>query len=109
MIEKLVATIARDAIDGTEAWKTVAFMLLDLLMYLCQTEKQSSILTALTHHGILSNFVHGLKESDVRLQGVLKPYPGKPFFISEFIQTHLFDHILIDTDFTNSSRGRKAP
>ena len=77
VIEKLVATIARDAIDGTEVWKTVAFMLLDSLVYLCRAEKQSSILTALTRHGILSNFVQGVKESDVRLQGVLKPDPGK--------------------------------
>ena len=76
VIEKLVATIARDAIDGTEVWKTVAFVLLDSLVYLCRTEKQSSILTALARHGILSNFVHGVKESDVRLQGVLKPDPG---------------------------------
>jgi len=79
VIEKLVGTITRDAIDGTEVWKTVAFMLLDSLVYLCRTEKQSSILTVLTRHGILSNFVHGLKESDVRLQGVLKPDPGKPY------------------------------
>ena len=77
VIEKLVATIARDAIDGTEVWKTAAFMLLDSLVYLCRTEKQSSILAALTRHGILSNFAHGLKESDIRLQGVLKPDPGK--------------------------------
>lgn len=77
VIEKLVAIIARDAIDGTEVWKTVAFMLLDSLVYLCRAEKQSSILTALTRHGILSNFVHGVKESDVRLQGVLKPDPGR--------------------------------
>lgn len=79
VVEKLVATIARDAIDGAEVWKTVAFMLLDSLVYLCRTEKQSTILTALTRHGILSNFVHGLKESDVRLQGALKPDPGKPY------------------------------
>jgi len=78
VVEKLVGTIARDAIDGAEVWKTVAFMLLDSLVYLCRTEKQSSILTVLTRHGILSNFVNGLKESDVRLQGVLKPDPGKP-------------------------------
>lgn len=77
VIEKLVETIARDAIDGTEVWKTVAFILLDSLVYMCRTEKQSSILTALARHGILSNFVHGLKESDVRLQGVLKPDPGR--------------------------------
>lgn len=118
VIEKLVATIARDAIDGTEVWKTVAFMLLDSLVYLCRTEKQSSILTALTRHGILSNFVHGLKESDVRLQGVLKPDPGRYFFVGEFIQAHLFVHrrsqcalrvrnkdVVVDTDFANPSGG----
>ena len=92
VVEKLVATIARDAIDGTEVWKTVAFMLLDSLVYLCRTEKQSTILTALTRHGILSNFVHGLKESDVRLQGVLKPDPGKTVFllVISLIFTHSF-------------------
>ena len=77
VIEKLVATIARDAIDGTEVWKTIAFMLLDSLVYLFRTENQSSILTVFARHGILSNFVHGLKESDDRLQGVLKPDPGR--------------------------------
>lgn len=78
VVEKLVAVIARDAIDGAEVWKTVAFMLLDSLVYLCRAERQSTILNYLTRHGILSNFVHGLKESDARLQGVLKPDPGKP-------------------------------
>lgn len=91
VIEKLVATIARDAIDGTEVWKTVAFMLLDSLVYLCRAEKQSSILTALTRHGILSNFVHGVKESDVRLQGVLKPDPGRhPYVCGSILFTHPF-------------------
>lgn len=32
--------------------------------------------SALTRHGILTNFVRGIKESDLRLQSDLKPDPG---------------------------------
>ena len=76
VIERLVATIARDAIDGTEVWKTIAFMLLDATVQLSSLEKQHVVLSALTRHGILSNFVRSLKDSDSRLQSVLKPDPG---------------------------------
>jgi nuclear pore complex protein Nup205 len=82
--ERLVATISRDAIDGTEVWKTVAFMCLDSLVQLSRVEKQPGIVSALIRHGILANFVAGLKESDIRLQSVLKPEPGT---------THLRIHI----------------
>ncbi|PPQ70405.1 hypothetical protein CVT25_000888 [Psilocybe cyanescens] len=74
-IERLVTTISRDAIDGTEVWKTVAFMLLDAIVQLSSLEKQHIVLVSLNRHGILSNFVHSIKESDSRLQGVLKPDP----------------------------------
>lgn len=87
VIEKLVATIARDAIDGTEVWKTIAFMLLDALVQLAGREKQSIVASALTRHGILSNFVRGVKESDGRLQSVLKPDPGR--HKSEYIFFHV--------------------
>lgn len=76
VIERFVAIIARDAIDGTEVWKTVAFMLLDALVLLSGQEKTPAVVNALTRHGILSNFVRGVKESDERLQSVLKPDPG---------------------------------
>lgn len=76
MLERLVATISRDAIDGTEVWKTVAFMLLDALVQLSGVEKPHVVLSALARHGILSNFVRGVKDSDLRLQSVLKPDPG---------------------------------
>ncbi|KAF7759783.1 hypothetical protein Agabi119p4_11478 [Agaricus bisporus var. burnettii] len=74
-MERLVATVSRDAIDGTEVWKTIAFMLLDALVELSVREKQSVVISALTRHGILANFVRGIKESDERLQSVLKPDP----------------------------------
>lgn len=75
--ERLVAIISRDAIDGTEVWKTVAFVLLDSLVRLSRWEKHSSSLTCLARQGFLGGFVRGLKESDLPLQGVLKPDPGK--------------------------------
>ncbi|KAK0478734.1 nucleoporin Nup186/Nup192/Nup205 [Armillaria novae-zelandiae] len=74
-LERLVTMISRDAIDGTEVWKTVAFMLLTSLCQLSAAEKQYSVLLCLVRHGILSNFVHGVAESDLLLQSVLKPDP----------------------------------
>lgn len=75
VLERLVAVISRDAIDGTEVWKTVAFMLLDAIVQLSGTEKQHAILAPLTKHGILGNFVQSVRDSDGRLQAVLKPDP----------------------------------
>ncbi|KAF5375401.1 hypothetical protein D9615_007995 [Tricholomella constricta] len=85
VMERLVGTISRDAIDGTEVWKTVAFMLLDALVQLSGAEKHHIVLSALTRHGILSNFVRGLKESDSRLLAVLKPDPDdlNPLYVYE--------------------------
>ena len=77
VIDRLVTTIARDAIDGTEVWKTIAFMLLDAIVQLSSLEKRHVVLSALTRHGVLSNFVRSLKDSDSRLQSVLKPDPGE--------------------------------
>ncbi|KAF9463318.1 nucleoporin Nup186/Nup192/Nup205 [Collybia nuda] len=84
-MERLVATVSRDAIDGTEVWKTIAFMLLDALVHLSGAEKQHIVLSALTRHGILSNFVRGIKESDSRLLSVLKPDPDdlNPLYVYE--------------------------
>ncbi|KII84114.1 hypothetical protein PLICRDRAFT_702060 [Plicaturopsis crispa FD-325 SS-3] len=83
--ERLIATISRDAIDGTEVWKTIAFMLLDSLVQLSRAEKQHIILSAIVRRGILSNFVRGLKETDLLLQYVLKPDPDdlNPLYVYE--------------------------
>ena len=74
--DRLVALVSRDAIDGAEVWKTVAFIVLDSLVRLSSSERQSVIVTALSRPGYLAGFVQGLKESDLRLQEVLKPDPG---------------------------------
>ncbi|KAJ6461668.1 nucleoporin Nup186/Nup192/Nup205 [Mycena sanguinolenta] len=85
VMERLIATISRDAIDGSEVWKTIAFMLLDSLVQLSGAEKQHVVLSALVRHGILTNFVRGIKESDLRLQAVLKPDPDdlNPLYVYE--------------------------
>ena len=76
-MERLVVTVSRDAIDGTEVWKTVAFMLLDSIVRLSRWEKYApTVFQALARHGFLAGFIVGLKESDNRLQAVLKPDPG---------------------------------
>ena len=76
VMERLASTISRDAIDGTEVWKTVAFMLLDSLAHLGRADKSRTLLSSLVRYGVLSNFVRGLKEAEMHLQCVLKPDPG---------------------------------
>ncbi|PPQ63451.1 hypothetical protein CVT24_004983 [Panaeolus cyanescens] len=75
LMERLISVISRDAIDGTEVWKTVAFMLLDAIVQLSSLERPHAALGALSRHGMLANFVRSLKDSDGRLQAVLKPDP----------------------------------
>ena len=77
VMERLVAIVSRDAIDGSEVWKTVAFMLLDSLVRLSRWEKHATSLAAMARQGFLGGFVRGLKESDLLLQAVLKPDPGE--------------------------------
>jgi nuclear pore complex protein Nup205 len=74
--ERLVATVSRDATDGTEVWKTVAYMLLDCLVDVSRGDKHGNILSTLVRHGFLAVFVQDIKDSDRRLQSVLKPEPG---------------------------------
>ena len=77
VIDRLVTTIARDAIDGAEVWKVIAFMLLDAIVQLSSLEKQHIVLSALTCQDVLLNFVQSLKDSDSHLQSVLKPDPDE--------------------------------
>jgi nuclear pore complex protein Nup205 len=74
--ERLVATVSRDATDGSEVWKTVAYVLLDCLVNLSRDDRQGNILSTLVRHGFLGVFVQDIKDSDRRLQSVLKPEPG---------------------------------
>ncbi|KAJ7776687.1 hypothetical protein B0H14DRAFT_3508209 [Mycena olivaceomarginata] len=72
-MEHLIATVSRDALDRSEVWKIIVFMLLDSLVQLSGIEKQYVVLSALVQHGILTNFA------------VLKPDPDdlNPLYIYE--------------------------
>lgn len=96
VMERLVSTISRDAIDGTEVWKTVAFMLLDSLAHLCRADKSRTLLSSLVRYGVLSNFVRGLKEAEMHLQYVLKPDPGMFYLSLLFALPCLFVEIVLD-------------
>ena len=76
VMENLMSLISRDAIDGTDVWKTVAFMLMDSLVRLSQFERQPAVITAMSRSGFTRGFVYGIKETDLQLQAVLKPDPG---------------------------------
>lgn len=74
--DRLVPLVCRDAIDGSEVWKSAAFTLLDSLVRLSRPHQQHKVLNMLAHQGYLQSFVSGLKEADEDLQMVLKPDPG---------------------------------
>ncbi len=75
-MERLVLLVCGDAIDGAEVWKTVAFVLLDSLSRLSASERQPLVHSVLSRAGFITGFVQGLKEANLRLQGILKPDPG---------------------------------
>lgn len=74
--DRFVPLVCRDAIDGSEVWKSAAFTLLDSLVRLSRLHRQDKILNVLARQGYLQSFVSGLKEADEDLQMILKPDPG---------------------------------
>ena len=73
--DRFVPLVCRDAIDGSEVWKSAAFTLLDSLVRLSRLHRQHKILNVLARQGYLQSFVSGLKEADEDLQMILKPDP----------------------------------
>ncbi|KAH8115108.1 nucleoporin Nup186/Nup192/Nup205 [Phellopilus nigrolimitatus] len=84
-MDRLVTTVSKDAIDGTEVWKTVAFTLLESLARLSRLDTKHLVLTTLERYGLLSNFVHSIKDADSSLQDVLRPEPDdlNPLYVYE--------------------------
>jgi nuclear pore complex protein Nup205 len=77
LAERLIPAVCRDAVDGSEVWKTVAFTLLDSLVRLSRIQRQHKVLHLLAKGGYLSSFSVGLKEADEELQSVTVPDPRK--------------------------------
>ncbi|KAI5120013.1 hypothetical protein M0805_008474 [Coniferiporia weirii] len=91
VMDRLVATVSKDAIDGTEVWRTVAFTLLETLARLSRLDSRHLLLTTLDRYGLLSNFVHSIKDADSSLQDVLRPEPDdlNPLYVYEAKMTFL--------------------
>lgn len=78
--ERLVSTIARDALDAPDVWRTVAFTLLDKLVALESSGSGHSArpvsLDVLSRGGFLKSFVARLRDMDLDLQEALRPDPS---------------------------------
>lgn len=76
--ERLVPIIARDALDASDVWRTVAFTLFDRLAALQSSSSSSRnlLLDILSKKGFLKSFVVHVREMDLALQEVLKPDPS---------------------------------
>ncbi|KDN39329.1 hypothetical protein K437DRAFT_250816 [Tilletiaria anomala UBC 951] len=74
--EKLVILVARDALDASDVWKTVAYTLLDKLNCLeSSRSRPSRILAVLSGQGYLKTMASSLREMDLPLQDTLRPDP----------------------------------
>ncbi len=74
-VDRLVGMVAKDALNGAEVWKTVAFLVLDSLVQL--PSAKSAILASLVQAGFLTGFVQSVAGGDKALQEVLQPNPGE--------------------------------
>lgn len=78
-VDQLVMRVAKDALDAQDAWKAVAYTLLDKLAGLEGTRssaRSSRVLQVLVQQGYLKAMVSALHDSDLALQACLGPDPG---------------------------------
>jgi nuclear pore complex protein Nup205 len=75
--DRLLPVISKDAIMGSEVWKSVAFTVLDSLLMLSDRSRSGSKLMAvLWRNGFMKNFVDFVKDAEGDLLAVLEPDPG---------------------------------
>ncbi|KAF8305838.1 hypothetical protein DL93DRAFT_2120780 [Clavulina sp. PMI_390] len=74
--DKFVPMVCRDAIDGSEIWRTVAYALLGSLIRLGKQEKSQKVLGAIVKGGFLQTIVASLKESSRDLARLLQNDEG---------------------------------
>ncbi|KAA1100620.1 hypothetical protein PGTUg99_029313 [Puccinia graminis f. sp. tritici] len=74
--DRLLPVISKDAIMGSEVWKSVAFTALDSLLMLSDRSRSGSKLMAvLWRNGFMKNFVDFVKDAEGDLLAVLEPDP----------------------------------
>jgi len=74
--DRLLPVISKDAIMGSEVWKSVAFTALDSLLMLSDRSRSGSkLMTVLWRNGFMKNFVDFVKDAEGDLLAVLEPDP----------------------------------
>ncbi|CUA76159.1 Nuclear pore complex protein Nup205 [Rhizoctonia solani] len=74
-VDRLVPLVCRDAIDGSDVWKTIAFTFLESLVRVSRMEKAHRVLGIMSRQGFLAHFVQSVAESEDQMLAVLKPDP----------------------------------
>ncbi|KAG9095701.1 hypothetical protein FRC06_009514, partial [Ceratobasidium sp. 370] len=74
-VDRLVPLVCRDAVDGSDVWKTVAFTFMESLIRISRLEKQHRVLNIMARQGFLQHFIQSVAEADEPLVAVLKPEP----------------------------------
>ncbi|KAI8456250.1 nucleoporin Nup186/Nup192/Nup205 [Phakopsora pachyrhizi] len=74
--DRLLPVICRDAVMGSEVWKSVAFTALDSLLMLSDRSRSGAqFINVLWRNGFIKDFVDFLKDSEGDLLAVLEPDP----------------------------------
>ncbi|KAJ1921949.1 hypothetical protein H4219_000296 [Mycoemilia scoparia] len=83
--DRLLDSVSRDAADAWDAWKTVAFSVLDALANLYSQESRSRIITFITQKNYFGQYVGSLRREDDALQQTLEENPQtlNPIYIYE--------------------------
>lgn len=71
VLDRVVGLVSKDALNGAEVWKTVAFLLLDSLVQL--PNSRVPVLLSLFQAGYLTGFVQSIGESDSRSKPCFSP------------------------------------
>lgn len=76
-MEKLAPVVCRDALDGSEIWKTVAYTALESLVTATKEDCTHRLISVLSRSGYLQSFVQSLRDSEDDLLSMLLPDPGE--------------------------------
>ncbi|KAH9456103.1 hypothetical protein Pst134EB_012311 [Puccinia striiformis f. sp. tritici] len=89
--DRLLPVISKDAIMGSEVWRSVAFTALDSLLMLSDRSRSGSKLMAvLWRNGFMKNFVDLVKDAEGDLLAVLEPDPVMSIFYQPVSDRHSY-------------------
>lgn len=77
-MDRVVPIICRDALDGSEIWKTVAYAALETLLAASASDRSYKLVGILYRNGYLQSFIQSLKDSENDLRAILSTDPGSP-------------------------------